>query len=529
MNQLLEVFQNNDRRASLAAQVIVLLMMTCVNVLCVMAAGWVTSGFAPQGVMFFGFLVTVEALSSTRLIKSLPASDRKPYYRVTEWVVILLILKVFTELRFGFNFFIQNIVAWPKSFAENFFTLNFLFNLLIVILLWTFTTLFALDLIKLEDDVAYIKGHITIGDDQRKSARASLRERTLSIGALVVFLAGIMRQTQFTLNGKAPASDGIVPLVLVYFLLGLVLLSLAHFANLRAVWGYEQVSIQKNMASRWLLYCAIFLGGLVLVALLLPTNYSMGLFATIRFLFDWLFVIVKFIFMLLIFPLYWFFTLIARLFGKSPQGSAQAIQLQPPPLVTPPENATLLPGWEIVKSVLFWIVFLAIIIYAFRQYILTNRKLAETLNRLRVWRWLADAWTWIRTQFRSAGRGVGALVEAGIRRLRSLRAQAAGPDRWQFLNPRRLKPRQKVIFFYLAMLRRAGEAGTPRQPWQTPEEFSRRLKASVPEETGDIAALTESFQEARYSPGEVTPERADRARTIWERLVKYLRSRTRGG
>jgi hypothetical protein len=92
-----------------------------------------------------------------------------------------------------------------------------------------------------------------------------------------------------------------------------------------------------------------------------------------------------------------------------------------------------------------------------------------------------------------------------------------------------LKPRQKVIFFYLAMLRRAGEAGTPRQPWQTPEEFSRRLKASVPEETGDIAALTESFQEARYSPGEVTPERADRARTIWERLVKYLRSRTRGG
>lgn len=528
MNRLLDIFQHNERRATFTAQVVVLLMMNCVNIICVMAAGWVSSNFAPQGMMLFGFVVTVEALYSTRLIKSLPASDRNPYYRVTEWVVILLLLKVFTELRFGLDHFLQNIAAWPKNFAESFLTLNFMFNLLVVILLWTFTTLFTLDLIKLEDDIAYIKGHITLGDDERKSARASLRERTLAIGALVVFLTGVMRQSQFSMSGKTPASEIIVTLVLLYFLLGLVLLSLAHFANLRAVWGYEQVSIQKNMASRWILYTAVFLAGLVLVVLLLPTNYSMGLFATIRFLFNWLFVIVKFLLILIIFPIYWFFRLLASLFGKP---SGQPVQAIPPPqmeLLPTPETPTPLPGWEIIKSILFWIVFLAIIIYAFRQYIQTNRKLAETLRRFRVWRWLADAWTWIRTQVRSAGRGVEALLEAGIRRLRSLRTQAAGPDRWQFINPRRLKPRQKVIFFYLAMLRRAGEAGTPRQPWQTPDEFSGKLKSALPEETGDIVALTESFQEARYSPGDVTPERADQTRTIWERLVRFLRTRGRG-
>ncbi len=530
MNRLFEVFQQNERRATLAAQVIVLLMMTCVNYICVMAAGRVSAAYAPQGVMLFGFLVTAEALYSCRLIKNLPASDdRKPYYRLTEWVVILLLLKVFTEIRFGFDHFLQNVMAWPKSFAESFFTLNFLFNILIVLILWASTTLFALDLLKLEDDVAYIKGHITIGDDQRKSARASLRERYLAIGALVVFLAGIMRQSQFALSGAAPASENIVALVLLYFLLGLVLLSLAHFANLRAVWGYEQVSIQKNMASRWILYCAVFLAGLVLVVLLLPTNYSMGLFATIRFLFNWLFVIVKYLFILLLFPFYWFFRLIGSLFGKSPGEPVQPIQPPQMEFQPPPETPTPLPGWEIFKSVMFWIVFLAIIIFAFRQYIQTNRKLAETLRRLRVWRWLADAWTWIQAQFRSAGRGVSALVEAGIRRLRNLRASATGPDRWQFLNPRRLQPRQKVIFFYLAMLRRAGEAGTPRQPWQTPDEFSGKLKAAVPDETDDIAALTDSFLDARYSPRDVTPERADQTRTIWERLVSVLRARGRGG
>lgn len=308
MNRLFDAFQQNEQRTTFAAQIIVLLMMLCVNILCVMAAGWMSPKFYSQGVITFGFLVTVEALYSCRLIKSRPADEnRKLYYRLTEWIVILLLLKVFTEIRFGFGFFIQNVISWSRSFSESFFTVNYLFNIILALILWISTTLFSLDLMKFEDDINYIRGNLDKDDDQRKSASASFRERFLAIGALIVLIGGIMRYGIFSMSGKLPPPETIVVLVIAYFLLGMVLLSLAHFANLRASWGYEQYSIHKNMASHWILYCSIFLGLLVLVVMFLPTNYSMGLFTTLRFLFTWLFIILKYLFLIFLYPFFWIF------------------------------------------------------------------------------------------------------------------------------------------------------------------------------------------------------------------------------
>jgi hypothetical protein len=522
---LFEAFEQNERHATFVAQVIVLIMMTCVNILCVMTAGWASNAFVSEGVVLVGFLVTVEALYSSRLIKDMPAGDeRKLYYRLAEWVVILVLLKIFTEARFGLGYLTQNVISWQKGFTENFFTFNYTVNLFIVLILWSNTTSFAFDLMRLEDSISYINSSVGLNEEERAPLRAVLRRRYLFLGVLVVFLAGIMRQSQFSMYGKVPSSESVVILVLAYFLFGLLLLSLVYFANLRAIWKYEKISIPKDLALRWALYCAVFLIGLVLVVSLLPTSYSVGLFAVIKFLVAWFLAILQFLFALLLAPLYLILQLIGLLFRNSPQTPVQLPKLE----VEPPQEAqSTLPGWEIFKSIVFWVVLLVAIIFAFRQYIQSNRELAEVLGRLRVWRWLTTAWTWVKAQFRKAGHEVGIMVETGIRRLRNLFDVSGEQNRWQFINPRQLGPRQRVIFFYLTMLRRAGDSGLPRASWQTPKEYLDSLKTAIPEEESDISDLTESFMDARYSLREVTPERADIVRAIWSRLIGIFRSRKR--
>lgn len=525
MNKLFDAFQHNVRRTSLAAQILVLLMMTCVNIICVMTSGWMSSKYNSQGVILFSLFITMEAMISCLVLQALPVGDdRKPYYRLAEGIVILLIVKIFTEIRFGLDFLIHNLISWPRSFAESFLTLNFLFNAIITLILWLFTTLFLHDLTKIGDETKNIGGYPVKEANQSKPASTSLRERFFAIGALIVFLAGIMRQDKFRISDRTTTSETVVPLVIAYFLLGMILLSLTYFSSLRVSWGYEQFAIHKNMTSRWILYFLIFLVCLGLVVFFLPTKYSMDLFTSIRFIINWLFIILKWVMIVFLFPFFWIFNQISRLLGKTAVGQVVA---NPPPQLQQPEQGipTGLPGWEVVKSLLFWLVFLAIIYFAIRQYIQSNRRLVEMLHQLRISRWISEAWNWIAKQFQVTGRGIGAMIEAGVNRLRLLRQSSKKLERWHYINPNRMIPRQKIFFFYLSVLRRAGEAGTPRRSWETPIEFSKKLGHAIPEGRDMVAALTKAFMEARYGPQETTFEDAVKTRTIWVRLSGILRKR----
>ncbi len=93
------------------------------------------------------------------------------------------------------------------------------------------------------------------------------------------------------------------------------------------------------------------------------------------------------------------------------------------------------------------------------------------------------------------------------------------------MNVRRLSPRQKVLFYYYAFLRRAGESGLPRQPWMTPYEYSASLE-NLPDEQGEnIASLTEGFIQARYSQHAVPEDLVGLIKTSWVKFRSFLRSR----
>jgi len=89
---------------------------------------------------------------------------------------------------------------------------------------------------------------------------------------------------------------------------------------------------------------------------------------------------------------------------------------------------------------------------------------------------------------------------------------------------RRLPARQKVLFFYLAMVRRAGEAGLPRKENQTPYEYGQALAASLSEAKEGVDRMTEAFIEARYSRHDIPNQTARQAQSVWETIRRVLKT-----
>ena len=246
----------------------------------------------------------------------------------------------------------------------------------------------------------------------------------------------------------------------------------------------------------------------------------MGLFDTINAVFHMItqFVITVYELILL------FLSLILQLFMRKATDSHTPIpQVTPPPEIPPSSNVSTF-NWSLVKSVFLWGSLIILTIIALRQYIAFNRDLSEELRRFRPLRWLLVAWDRFKASLRKANRSMGTFIQNSLKRLRNLAPQAAATGEWDFINLRQLSPRQKVIFYYLALVRRAKEAGLPRQDGQTPYEYARSLTSSLEEEKEAVNALTESFLEARYSRHEIPARAAHRARSIWEVIRHVLKN-----
>ena len=123
-------------------------------------------------------------------------------------------------------------------------------------------------------------------------------------------------------------------------------------------------------------------------------------------------------------------------------------------------------------------------------------------------------------------RGVKTVVQAGWKKLRAFRITPLSATKWRFMNPYRFTPRQQVIFFYLALIRRGKEAGLPRHPSQTPYEYARFIGPDLIEQTEAVSDMTEGFLNARYSPHEATPEQANRVKQAWDAGAKGINLKT---
>jgi hypothetical protein len=494
-----------------------------------LALGW-------QGdyLLVVAFLTALEALYARRAIGRLAFPSREwLIYRSSEWVVLLVALKLLLYLLRGIDRLWLDLPGWREDFFPNFFSGEYLAAVLVMILVWGVSNGFAGDLMELESDERRLKAEILAGlPGNRPAAQQQVAGRIFTVGGLMIALTGLVhldlgllaRSTVPSVWGEP--GEGIAALnIVLFFLLGLLLLSQGQLSILRASWNWQRIEIAPDLVPRWAVLSVLFLVGIVVLASLLPTSYSVGLLATLGYLVQLVLGLLSLLAVFLLSLLFSLLGLLLRLLGigETTWPALRQPTLGPPALL----NSTGGPLWiEVLQSLVFWSVFLAVIGYSVYYFLKQRQDLATALVRLPVVSWLVMAWRHLRARLiaplLARWRTQLATTVAGLRRPRVTTGSGSGRPAWRFFRLGSLSPRERVLYFYLATLRRATQGGLPRRPGQTPFEYAVDLRQAVPEAESDVEPLTQAFVEARYSEHLVARSQADAVQRHWERLKCVL-------
>jgi hypothetical protein len=520
--ELVESLRINERLSLLASHLLVSLMMVSLTMGIVQIGNRLAPNWDGRYLPWVALVVSLEAMYSKRATRRLSLlSQEWVIYRVAEAVLLLVGLKVLLYVIRDPGTLFSDAAQWPEDFLASFFQGEYALAAAFIFALWIFSSSFADDLAELEGDELLVEDELPAAiTTDRRLVRQQMVDRVILAGALLVILTATVRFDLLTDYGFNPAVRAGVLHVVSYFLFALAFLSLTQFGILRSSWAIERTPFSKNMGVRWLSYSLLFLLILSALALILPTRYTLGFLTILQYIIG-----------LILFALVTLWgmgmLLIAALMSMLGFRNIEQPQEEPPPVFpTPPPitpgEITPVPWLEALKSIVFWIVFLGLIVFSVYQYFNQNPELVGKLRGLPFGRWLGRAWRWLQTWFQGVNRAVSTAVSAGIRRIR--RPEGLRPaGRWGYINLRRLTPRQRVVFFYLALVRRGGERGLTRRPVQTPYEYQEELRAALEGGEEDLTGLTEAFVEARYSKHGVTTEQASRVQRWWEEIRKRLR------
>lgn len=532
--------RSSEKTFRLISYALVALMMACAALTVVSMLSHLFPPWQPWFIAVICFLVALDRLYTYHIYKDMTFLG--PDWiadMATQWFVILVIAKLITSLSRGLEAFWAEIPLWQKDFATYFFNNEFMMVLVIVILTWLVCGNFASLLNEIGLSQALIEQDAFIAAQGKPSARERLLSLFFTTGSILVLFTALARlDLRAILAGRSgsffvelPALAGGGASTLLYFMLGLALLSQTQLMALHVRWNIQRIPVSSKLAGRWALYSALFLVAMAVVVSLLPTSYSLSPLAVLGYLLNLIFILLVFVlqvvFQFVLAIILLVLTPLFLLLGLKAPDNGEGVK--PPDLPPPPTNAgnaPLTPDWfEYVKSLAFWAVFLGLLIFAVTQYLRQHDEALDALRRLPGWRFLEQAWQWMRGLWASARSSVSRVVAAGRERLLSSSLPARELLGNGFINLRRLDPRQQVTFFYLALVRRGAESGLSRRESQTPYEYAATLERALPDADQDIDSLTDAFIEARYSRRPVPPEKASLVKRTWERLRKALRGK----
>lgn len=531
-----EELRDSSWQSELGRPLLIAIQMTC------LIAGPLFVVFAitdDQRLRYVGALAFFTALAAvySRQWLSMPSQrvTRKTAYKLAELIVLILVLRVVTWALTGDWPTAESLRGWlldPLSFLDGFY----LTAILLTALAWQRAGIVA----ELFYQLALTPGELQWVAEQsvgswwrgsRSADRAQISRQELVDGYINQWLIGgiflilCAGATRVSIDQQAGLHlldtgipDQVVVAAIMYFLTGLVLISQARLAQMRAQWYFDGVEAPPGLPARWNRLSLVIIVGIGLAASLLPLGSTWQLGAIVNIIVTVIVQIAIGIVSLLIA----LFSLVLLLFGKPveelPQLPTTVQPAVPPP---PPVPTAELPPW--LGGVVVWLVVIVILILALRFFIGPD-GLAVTKNRLRalgrrilalVGRWWAGA--------RAAAVSLSIVIPwrrgANVGQDGTLRLP------WRFVRLNALSPRDRVRYFYLSTIRRAAEQGTVRQPSQTPVEFLRDLESTWPEAEGDATALTEAFLAARYDRVEISPDDAQKTKTVWERVKRALKQR----
>lgn len=481
----------------------------------------------------FTFLIVWEAIQSERVLKhSEPGRFNRLRFRFTEGVLIMLFLKVASYTELGLGQLLVDIPRWFRNLTT-FFDGGYILAAVLLFFLWQLGVFIAQDLYILEVHPSELRppsisSQFYLWITRPRSAinrGAALQRIMVSFfwgGLILVICTGLARyDIPYLFPDRPPPVSGLALNVMAYFLLGLVLISQAYYSVLRARWQLEEVEIAPNIGTRWAILATAFLVVVITIALLLPTGYSIGLPQAIGLAVNVVVTGLIYAIVLALSILVFLINLIASLFLRQQKPILEAPGGGlPMSLQEAPDRGPGPPIWGMVRDLLLWALLLGIVAYSFYNFLGDRRYLLRGL-------FSGGPVAWLR-RLLAALLGVTGRVARRARRqvreqVRRLFGTGGRRPPWRYISLSSLGPRQLILYFYLSIVRRAGERGIPRRPSQTPYEYSERLRAELPERKSDVAELTEAFVVARYSPRPVTPEEASLVKRSWRRMRSALR------
>ncbi len=516
--------RTEERRLSLIHGFLVTAMLTLFAFSITQVGEYVVPSWDGTYLVVISALIAVEAQYSYRLFAKQGFTKEQALYRLSEWVVIIILLKVLNYGLRGFDILAADLVLWQDNFIYSFFSGEYLISLLFTAVVWGLATFFSAKLFQLEGDEELLnlerESSVAV---HRKEVREGLAFGILFVGIIMVGTVAFIFLTRRTSTfGTADVPSGIVPVVF-YFAFGLALLSITQFSILRVHWMMDRIPFKPNLISQWLLYSLGLLLLVGIVSILLPTSYSVGLLEFLNTLLAMLLWGLWVIAFLLTLPIALLLSLLLRFRGgeEGPPPSMEQFLPDPPQQAGPPA------GWvEWLKTLLFWAFFLGIVIFSLVYFLRQNRQLMEKLRRFKIYETLKNILQKIKTFFVGANENFRAAVQKQVERIRARRLNQS-ERRLGFINPRRLESRRQVYYYYLAMVRRGNESGLPRKPDQTPDEYLKYLSTRLVDDDQSAAQLTVNFKEARYSQHQISDDRARRSQSAWDTIKRKLREYSR--
>lgn len=459
-----------------------------------------------------------------------------------EWLVLLVPVVVLARLLPYLDdpsaSLVTDIGRWIAD-PGSFFTLAFIADLFILLIVWVLVFVATQDLngLRVQEGEILPEGHTLAHQLYEDNWRAVDHSTPLAhLGQLFVWgavivvlcsgLAGLGANQFLSLDAlgemigfRRPSVALVQANVILYLILGLALLGEAHFVRQRTLWRLDRLAVPNVISSRWVsgVVGLILLGAIV--ALILPTSYAMTLGDMITTVLGFfahllLYVIAAF------FYLFYLLGSLIHLGGSKGSNPAAAPPHFPPAVAPPPSGASPL---DAIKSLIFWLVALAIIGYSLS--VLWRRR-GPWLDQVQLGPLLRAPFRLLRAIVRllgRLGRDVGRAVAANVPRL-FRPPPVAPPNPLRYLALGRLGPRQQVEYYYLSVCERAAKLGHPRPPDMTPREYVRYLREHLPLVDPELEGVTDAFLEARYGPRETTREMVRVVRQTWEGLKRKLRT-----
>lgn len=495
------------------------------------------------------FLVALEGVYTSAWLNN-PDSrgvDRLTY-RLTELLLLLVLIRIYSWALYGGGIpSPQDLRAYLTAPISVLTVGGFLTSAFVTLAAWGIAVSIGRTFTKLDVSVSEIHFYRlssaeqkAMGDDRpitiaRDELLSAFVGNWLAIGMVMILLAALstFEVTQFasvsnpldiTRLGLSPA---MLFALIIYFLAGFWLLSHGRLLRMNARWLVDGFAKEADLERGWQRNSLVVLSAIALVAAFLPIGSTLPISRILSLGLSGVAYLVGLVVQAFG---YFFAATIMLLTANAEEGEP----VQPPEITLPPvEDVPVPPAGptnpvvEMVFTSAFWALVIAMIIGTLLYFL---RERGYTFERERVegqWRivvgWLHEILARLTGRIRSAGHDLRSRLRAPEQAAEShIERAKSAPG---FFRLGRLSPRDQIRYYYLALVRRAGERGVRRSAGETPLEYVRDLKERWPEAEGEIEEITNAFMEARYSPRPIEKLAARSIKERWQQLKRRLRGR----